>query len=127
MIAFARMCCRKSNTSRRDRTGSTCATSSTAGMDSARPDMRSLDDVTIVGENTHGILSDSLPKFLSSGIYFSLSNEEYQSPDGEIFKRIGVPPDIEAVHFSKSDREEGRDTALEVAASSLENGGRLSE
>ncbi len=84
--------------------------------------MRSLDRVTVVGEATYGILSDSLPKFLPSGIYFSLSNEEYTSADGEVYERAGVPPHVETDVFSLEDRESGRDSALEAAISALVDG-----
>lgn len=82
--------------------------------------MGELEQVTLVGEATHGIFSDSLPKFLPSGIYFSLSNEEYQTPAGEVFERVGVPPDLEVPVFSKSDRENGRDRSMEEAIALLD-------
>ena len=77
--------------------------------------MREMPDVLTLGEATGGILSDALPKFLPSGIYFSLSNEEYRSVDGKVFERVGVPPDEELDVFSSSDRSSGRDSALERA------------
>lgn len=74
--------------------------------------MRELDQVRTVGDFTHGITSDATPKFLPSGIYFSLSSEEYTSPDGEVFERVGVRPDIELPVFSQEDRALGKDSAL---------------
>lgn len=83
--------------------------------------MSSLNQVTLVGENTHGVLSDSLPKFLPSGIFFSLSNEEYQTPQGEVFERVGIPADIPVEVFAKADREKGRDSSIEAALRVLES------
>lgn len=77
--------------------------------------MRALDQVTVVGEPTYGILSDGLPKFLPSGVFFSLSNEEYSTPDGDVFELVGVPADVELEVFSLSDREAGRDGSIEAA------------
>lgn len=55
--------------------------------------MRELPNVTLVGTRTYGSLSDSLGRLLPNGWLVSLSNEIYQSPDGEIFEAEGVPPD----------------------------------
>jgi C-terminal processing protease CtpA/Prc len=81
--------------------------------------LRALDQVTVVGEPTYGILSDSLPKFLPSGIYFSLSNEEYSTPSGDVYELTGVPPHVEVEVFSQSDREAGRDGSIEAAILAL--------
>jgi len=77
--------------------------------------MRALQHITIIGEPTYGIFSDSLPKFLPSGIYFSLSNEEYSTPSGDIFELVGVPPHIEVDVFSLNDRKAGTDASIEAA------------
>lgn len=82
--------------------------------------VREMPDVLTLGEATGGILSDALPKFLPSGIYFSVSNEEYRSVDGELFERVGVPPDEAIQIFPKSDRTNGRDSALERALELLD-------
>lgn len=81
--------------------------------------MLALEQVTVVGEPTCGILSDSLPKFLPSGIYFSLSNEEYSTPNGDVFELVGVPPDIEVDVFSLIDRQAGTDASIDAAISVL--------
>lgn len=82
--------------------------------------MREMPGVVTVGEATGGILSDALPKFLPSGIYFSLSNEEYQSAEGKVFERVGIPPDEVVEVFSQADRMHGRDGALERALQLLD-------
>ncbi|HXS19418.1 MAG TPA: hypothetical protein VN764_19605, partial [Polyangiaceae bacterium] len=71
------------------------------------------------GEATHGITSDATLKFLPSGIYFSLSNEEYSSPDGEVFELLGVEPDILVPAFTEADRSQGKDSALVRALEDL--------
>jgi carboxyl-terminal processing protease len=81
--------------------------------------MGRFDHVTIVGEPTAGILSDSLPKFLPSGIYFSLSNEEYSTPDDEVFELVGVPPEVAVDVFSLSDRDAGVDGSIVAALTVL--------
>lgn len=81
--------------------------------------MSELDQVRTVGEFTHGITSDATPKFLPSGIYFSLSNEEYTSPDGKLFELVGVKPDSELPVFSQEDRALGQDSALLGALTDL--------
>lgn len=87
-----------------------------SGTVSAAETLRSGDEqlstVTIVGEPTAGVLSDSTPKFLPSGIYFSLSNEEYKSPSDVVYESTGVPPDVEVPLFPLSDREVGEDSAI---------------
>src|SRR5690606_25290400 len=81
--------------------------------------MRALDQVAVVGEPTYAILSDSLPKFLPSGIYFSLSNEEYSTPSGDVYELTGVPPHVEVEVFSLSDRGAGIDGSMEAAIVAL--------
>jgi carboxyl-terminal processing protease len=56
--------------------------------------LRVLPHVTIVGEPTHGILSDTLEKRLPNGWTAWLSNEIYESPDGDCFEGSGIPPDV---------------------------------
>lgn len=55
--------------------------------------MRSLPNVTVLGERTQGILSDNLFHQLPNGWEVSLSNEVYSSNDGECFEFVGVPPE----------------------------------
>lgn len=64
--------------------------------------MRELPNVTLVGTRTYGSLSDSLGRLLPNGWLVSLSNEIYQSPDGEIFESEGVPPD-ELIEYDETE------------------------
>jgi len=81
--------------------------------------MSELKQVRTIGETTHGITSDATPKFLPSGIYFSLSNEEYSSPGGQVFELRGVEPDVQVPVFTEADRSQGKDSALVRALEDL--------
>jgi carboxyl-terminal processing protease len=54
--------------------------------------MSSLPSVTIMGDNTQGILSDNLYHRLPCGWEVSLSNEVYETQDGRCYESVGVPP-----------------------------------
>lgn len=54
--------------------------------------MSSLPSVTIMGENTQGILSDNLYHRLPCGWEVSLSNEVYETTGGGCYESVGVPP-----------------------------------
>lgn len=77
--------------------------------------MRSLPNVTLVGESTQGALSDPLEKKLPNGFEFSLSNQFYFSPQREWFEHVGIPVDIETSFFSLQERQAGVDAGLETA------------
>lgn len=47
-----------------------------------------------IGAPTEGIFSDTLDKTLPNGWQYTLSNEVYESPRGEVFEGVGIPPDI---------------------------------
>ncbi|OZG74495.1 peptidase [Hahella sp. CCB-MM4] len=79
--------------------------------------MRNLPQVTLIGEPTGGILSDSLTFELPNGWEFSLSNEVYISPKGERFESIGIPPQYEALYMEPDDIYAGKDTGMEKALS----------
>ncbi|MGV6858924.1 MAG: S41 family peptidase [bacterium] len=83
--------------------------------------MRSLPNVTLIGEATQGALSDSLEKKLPNGFEFTLSNEFYLSNTGEWFEGGGIPVDIEVPFFSQADRDEGADSGIETAFTWLQN------
>ncbi|KXJ60196.1 MAG: hypothetical protein AXW14_04380 [Alteromonas sp. Nap_26] len=81
--------------------------------------MRNFDNVVIVGEPTQGAFSDALEKILPNGIAFSLSNEQYRSVDEEWFERSGIPVDVEVPVFTRSQRDNLEDHAIEAAVSIL--------
>lgn len=82
--------------------------------------MLQLNNVTLVGEPTHGIFSDIMQWVLPGGHLLGLSNEVYLSPDNVWYEGIGVPVDIEVPFFPLADRAAGIDTGLETALSELE-------
>lgn len=78
-----------------------------------------LPHVTMVGENTAGAYSDVLSRVLPNGWTFGLSNERYVAADGEVYEKVGNPPDM-LVPFDPEDFLAGTDqilsAALELAA-----------
>jgi hypothetical protein len=87
--------------------------------------MRVLPQVRLIGERTLGILSDNLKKHLPNGWVFSISNEFYTTPDGELFEETGIPVDIEVPVFSDTDFRDTYQlafkTALKLAQEQREN------
>lgn len=81
--------------------------------------MKSQPNVTIIGENTQGALSDALSKKIPNGFQFNLSNEKYLSVDGEWFEKIGIPPDIEIPFLDLTSRQREKDNAIEAVISLL--------
>lgn len=77
--------------------------------------LRTLPNLTHIGERTAGALSDSLELTLPNGWELSLSNEIYLDVAGEWYEFRGIPPEITVPHFPRADREAGRDTLLETA------------
>ncbi len=81
--------------------------------------MRSLPQVTLVGEATMGIFSDELYRSLPNGWEFSLSNEIYLAPNEESFEVTGVPPDVFSPFLSREDHLNGVDSVIEAAIAAL--------
>jgi len=79
--------------------------------------------VTLVGETTEGIFSNELQKQLPNGWKFTLSNEIYQTIQGESFEADGILPDIQQIVFSLADRTSGVDGGLDKAIEILESQG----
>ena len=79
--------------------------------------MQRLPQVTVIGENTVGILSDILGKPLPNGWSVGLSNEVYLDADGVSFEGIGVTPDMQVPVFSVEEVQAGMDPALDLAIS----------
>ncbi len=77
--------------------------------------MRAMPRVTVVGENTHGILSDVLEKSLPNGWEFWLANEVYYDHLDAVHEVVGISPDIAAPVFSIPAIEAGNSPAIETA------------
>ncbi|WP_417068176.1 S41 family peptidase [Niveibacterium terrae] len=56
--------------------------------------LRALPNVTVIGENTNGSLSDQLSYQLPNSWFVTLSNERYVAADGGAYEKTGVPPAI---------------------------------
>ncbi|MBW0147514.1 S41 family peptidase [Marinobacter arenosus] len=69
--------------------------------------------LTLIGEPTHGILSDTLERHLPNGWHLTLSNEIYRAFDGQVYEDVGIPPHIRLHYLGRKGREEGRDPMLE--------------
>ena len=74
----------------------------------------SFPNVTRIGENTAGALSDVLQFKLPNGWEIGLSNERYFASDGEMYERRGIPPHVESKMTVKT-LEAGIDPGLETA------------
>lgn len=74
--------------------------------------MRTLPQVTVIGEATSGGLSDVMERQLPSGLMFGLSNQRYIAADGNLYEGVGIPPDIERPVDVEGFRA-GKDTLLE--------------
>ncbi|MBL7919103.1 MAG: S41 family peptidase [Bacteroidia bacterium] len=75
-------------------------------------------NVTTIGTNTSGMLSDMFGTDLSNKISFTLSNQCYYSTDKEILEDKGVPAKIE-IKNSKSDITNGTDPVITKAIETL--------
>lgn len=69
--------------------------------------------LTLIGEPTQGILSDTLERHLPNGWFLTLSNELYRASDGEIYEDVGIPPHIRVPFLGRKGREENRDPMLD--------------
>lgn len=69
--------------------------------------------ITLIGEPTQGILSDTLERHLPNGWHLTLSNEIYRAHDGQLYEDVGIPPHIRLHYLGRKGREEGKDPMLE--------------
>lgn len=69
--------------------------------------------LTLIGEPTQGILSDTLERHLPNGWHMTLSNEIYRAFDQRLYEDVGIPPHIHWPFLSRESREAGRDPALD--------------
>lgn len=79
--------------------------------------MKSLPQVTLLGEASNGALSDMLQVTLPNGWLLTLSNEHYLDVHGNNYEVTGVPADIETPVFSQQDYALSRVQAYDKALS----------
>lgn len=80
--------------------------------------MRERPQVVVLGERSSGHLSDIFDAELPNGWEFGFSGERYRAADGELYERIGVPPDTE-VALDVDALDGGTDVMLEAALALL--------
>ena len=80
--------------------------------------MAQIPQVTIVGEPTYGIFSDTLERDLPNGWHVTLSHQKYFSPRGICYEGRGVPVDVQ-VQNSLADLETGTDVVVARALALL--------
>lgn len=81
--------------------------------------MKSLPQVTVVGENTNGIMSDVLEKTLPNGWEVWLANEVYFDHLRQSHEVTGIAPDVSAPVFSLQAIEAGNNAAIDTALETL--------
>ena len=81
---------------------------------------KAIDCVTVIGENTYGIFSDSYVKYLPNEWEFGISPERYTDMDGVDYEQRGIPPDV-PVTGKKSTFKRGKDNILEFALGEVQN------
>lgn len=79
--------------------------------------MQRFPQVTLIGQNTAGVLSNTLFKPLPNGWEVGLSNEVLVDADGVSFESVGVPPDMQVSVFNVDDIAAGLDPAMDLALS----------
>ena len=73
--------------------------------------MKALPNVTTVGTNTLGILSNMLNKSIGE-FMLTISNEKYLTPDGRTYEVSGVDPDVRLDIFTKQNIFNGHRDAV---------------
>jgi carboxyl-terminal processing protease len=81
--------------------------------------MRSLDNVTHVGERTRGAFSTALMKYLPNGWELSLSNEIYTDPRGIVWEGRGIAPQVPLTVFYPDNPLQGHVEAVRALARSI--------
>ncbi len=81
--------------------------------------MRSIPQVSVVGEPSSGALSDVLTKNMLKGLEADLSNEVYLDHAGRNYEVSGVPVDVATTAFDLDGFAKGKDTALDAALDHL--------
>jgi CubicO group peptidase (beta-lactamase class C family) len=81
--------------------------------------LQSLPQATVIGEPTHGSLSNGLERSMPNGWHLRLSNELYFDTQKNLLEVQGVLPDIKAAAYFNLDQSLGSVTALDVAMQQL--------
>lgn len=79
--------------------------------------------LTLIGEPTQGILSDTLERHLPNGWLVTLSNEMYRAFDEQCYEDVGIPPHIHMPFLAREGRENGRDLMLDRVLALTRGGG----
>ena len=82
--------------------------------------MKTLPNVTTVGDTTNGSFSPQLHRELPNGWSFALSTQIVASADYKIYEGVGIPPDITVVN-TKNDFDKQVDAMLEKGIEIIEN------
>lgn len=86
--------------------------------------MKQADGATLIGERSYGSSGNPKPTFLPNGVVAYIPSWEAMTPDGTVFERKGIAPDIvvssEGVDFSREDPVLA--TALRVLRASTADG-----
>lgn len=77
-------------------------------------------NVTTIGTNTSGMMSDMFGGDLSNKVSFTLSNQRYYSTDNQLLEDVGIPAKIE-VKNTKQDIENKADPVILKAIEVLKN------
>jgi C-terminal processing protease CtpA/Prc len=77
--------------------------------------MNVLPHVQQAGMPTMGIHSDQLVRHLPNGWRFQLSNEVYQTVGGEVYEKVGIPPDVSIAMFNLDDFTGEKESVVETA------------
>jgi hypothetical protein len=88
----------------------TCSAAEIAAMA-----FRVLPTVTVMGQTTHGSLSDSMSFVLPNGWKGRLSNEVYLAADGNLYEGLGLPPKVVTPDPSEGAFWERLDETLQLA------------
>jgi carboxyl-terminal processing protease len=76
--------------------------------------MKELPNVTVIGEHTNGVHSNTLIRKLPNDWSFTLSNERYFAADQQVYEKIGLQPDV-YIPFDFDEIMSGKDRIMEAA------------
>ena len=91
------------------------STSTVSAAETFTMTMSQLPQVTVIGEASHGALSNVMEWALPNGFQIGLSNEYYLSPEGEWYEGTGIPVDIEVPFYTPQQRDNNVDLGIETA------------